>query len=210
MHNRYSPQLEANILLASGVGDFVNARKLADLKEMYNGPGRYYHTWEHMLDVLSYAMQLDLGTAGALAALFHDAVYDPKAKAPENETGSLELMQGSVHGISYDMLNQAEKYIAATAEHTTATWDTHPRFVGMFLDCDIVSIANPNWEQTVHINGCIRQEYMTVFPEADVDKGRKEFLRGWLKKPAIFLSAEFAHHEWQARRNIHRLISHDF
>src|SRR5262245_53040578 len=64
-----------------------------DLVKRHSEPHRHYHTLEHVAEVLKVVGRLSKyatdPNAVLLAAWFHDAVYDPKAK--DNELQSADL-----------------------------------------------------------------------------------------------------------------------
>ena len=202
---RYNPTLENALLAGSGLLQVVGSDKIQTLKAMYNGEGRYYHTWDHMLDVLSQTMAHGLGFNSHLAALFHDAVYDVTAK--DNEAQSMNLMVGMLKTGDYH--RQTLRLIETTARHGEAAWANTTPDERSFLDCDIAIMASESWERVAHEDWSIHKEYMEAHSVEDVIQGRRAFLTNWLKKPVIFLSPQFAHHEWQIRSNIYRLSTHD-
>src|ERR1700681_4021530 len=70
-------------------------QKFEEVRKSYAGPGRFYHTLDHILDVLAkveslapYAKHLN---ALKLAAWLHDVIYDNKAS--DNEERSVEFAE---------------------------------------------------------------------------------------------------------------------
>jgi len=61
-------------------------------KERYSEPHRFYHTWEHVLDLIDKAIDdKELSDELLLAIVFHDIVYDPMNN--DNEEKSAELFK---------------------------------------------------------------------------------------------------------------------
>lgn len=88
--------------------------------ERYEEKHRFYHTMEHLMDVLaglekSGALQDDL----FLAAVYHDAVYDPKAS--DNEERSADLFVSEAEQAKWDgsRVGAVRQYILDTKSHTT-------------------------------------------------------------------------------------------
>jgi predicted metal-dependent HD superfamily phosphohydrolase len=65
------------------------------LRDRYTHPGRRYHTLAHVRAVLATldALQPEQPDLTALAAFFHDAVYDPTAPSGDNERASAALFR---------------------------------------------------------------------------------------------------------------------
>lgn len=217
---KYTEAQEQSLLTVTGLKQRLTDTQLHQLKEMYNAPGRYYHVWNHMLDVLRAVWKLDLPAQErstlSLAALFHDAVY--KAGSKGNEVNSVALMHEMlVHPGGVD---NAAQLILSTRFHATQVAVALGPLHKKFLDCDILSIATQDWPIVVAQDLAIHKEYQAeIGTEARpfdstvkrlLDKGRKDFLRAWLECPSIFLDAELGvSHEWRARQNITRLLGHD-
>lgn len=71
------------------------------LKAMWNGPGRYYHNWDHARLLLGLAAEMKSYIEQdcnfdhlVIAILFHDAIYVPGSQL--NELMSAELFKGCV------------------------------------------------------------------------------------------------------------------
>lgn len=184
------------LLKVAGLSD----RQADVLATQHEGPERrYYHTWQHALDVAGRAFHAGLGRSGVTAGLFHDCVY--KVGSQDNEAQSIAAMCQMV-----DVDPEAVAMVAATAKHSVSSW-THgfePE-VEVFLDCDILSIAESDWDKAVQTDLNVTRELFEHYGEAAL-LGRRAYLEEWLRKPSIFLSKHFAEHEWQARRNIYRLL----
>lgn len=212
--NRHSKAQETELL--KELSTLMSPQELQMVKERHGEEaGRYYHTWDHALDVIAAVTRLPLQygetrQAHLLAALFHDVIYVPGAK--DNEERSATMLADLCPGSSSRAL--ANDLILATTTHGSATRrNTQVRFWD-FLDCDILGIAEPCWPLAVQVDWSVRAELIGAYGEEAVQAGRGDFLRNWLTEPSVFLGEFYgATHEWQARVNIHRLASytaHDF
>lgn len=212
---RHTEKGEQALLSMSDLIATVGKENLVRLKALHQMKGRYYHTWEHALAVLKTALELGLGDvsrrAYALAAVFHDSVYVAGEK--DNEARSAKLLFEMCARRELDSVFFAADLIASTAKHAIATTENIPPHHRDFMDCDILSIADPCWPVVIQNDWNVHAEYLQKFPPKFVLSGRKDFLENWLKKPSIFLGRTLGrHNEWQARQNIRRLIEvkHDF
>jgi len=208
--NRHSENQEKALL--KEVADIVFPRDLARVKAQYEEAGRYYHSWDHALDVIAAVTTLPLPygevrMAHLLAALFHDVVYVPGAKDNEARSADVlsELFPESV---------LARELVMATETHAVATRaNTDPRFWD-FMDCDILGIAEPCWPLAIANDWNVGAELVPVYGLEASAAGRAQFLANWLAKPSIFLGDFYGStHEWQARKNLTALIEfkgHDF
>ncbi len=189
----------------------VPAPVIVSLKRRYGEAQRRYHTWhhiEHMLDVFEETKNAFANPqAAALAILFHDAIYDPKAK--DNEARSAELLRREVQGaIDSDVLCLAEVFINATAKHQILDdlSDAQRSDCALFLDIDM-SILGADWPVYKTYAAQIREEYDHV-SNFLYRMGRRKVLKEFLKRPAIFLSDLLAHrYEAQAQENIERELT---
>ena len=208
--NRHTEAQETALL--EELRDIVAPDDLRQVKELYEDDGRYYHTWDHALDVIAAVTRLPLPQgekrqAHLLAALFHDVIYTPGAK--DNEARSANVLEEMCPGSSL-----ANELIMATVTHADATRDNTEPYTWDFLDCDILIIAEPCWPLAVQVDWNVRAELIGAYGEKAVQAGRGDFLRNWLTKPSVFLGQFYGTtNEWQARMNILRLANysrHDF
>lgn len=76
----------------------------------YEEPHRYYHTTTHLLDVVLQLSKLDnFDDELFLAAVYHDAVYDPQANDNEERSVSLfleEAKNASLNKLQIDSINR--------------------------------------------------------------------------------------------------------
>jgi predicted metal-dependent HD superfamily phosphohydrolase len=84
-----------NLLHGWGVAPIQADRTFEDVREHYAEPGRFYHTLDHVMDVLATVAQLASHArnlnAVQLAAWLHDVIYD--SKASDNEDRSAEYAE---------------------------------------------------------------------------------------------------------------------
>lgn len=211
----YTPTEEDSILLLSSLVERLPHETLAAVKANYNEPHRHYHAWHHALSVISWtnycSEMTDLKDYGpydfALAALFHDAVYD-SAGSPSNEERSVQFFRHHRHGGMGSEMLAVEHLIMLTAKHgKLASRDVTPT-EALFLDCDMASFGERRWELTLWNELNIQAEFLTRYTQEQVNVGRRVFLTGLLQKESIFLSKHFQElFEAQARHNITRLIA---
>lgn len=202
----FTDQEERAVLLAAGFSA-PYAPEIDKLRENYQSNVRYYHTWQHALNVLSWvntaSMQHfkdDVRHALGMAALAHDAVYDDLG-SPENERRSADLLPGEA------LL--ARHLVMLTAEHGKLTSDEVSLVGAYFLDCDMAAfLCDPRWEVVLCNDLNIRKELNLIYSEKEVSEGRARFLKSLYERPGgIFLSKYFKQeHERQARSNLWHLV----
>lgn len=76
------------------INNLVSPYCLEYLKSEYSGEKRLYHNWDHVESMLKWTKIFPYAPELTLAALFHDAVYDPMAK--DNEERSVDMMRSIV------------------------------------------------------------------------------------------------------------------
>ena len=208
----YTQFEENEILINSGLMGSLPSETLEAIKAQYNEPHRHYHAWHHALSVVSwvnYCASID-PLAGythyelALAALFHDAVYDTEG-SPSNEERSVKFLRQHNHGCG---MPATEHLIMLTAQHgKLSSRDVTPT-EALFLDCDMSSFGERRWEISLWNELNIHKEYLGKYTQEQVNMGRLHFLTGLYNKESIFLSQHFQDlFEAQAHRNIKRLIA---
>ncbi|HKB01825.1 MAG TPA: hypothetical protein VKD90_06375 [Gemmataceae bacterium] len=190
-------------LLTSFSANPADAHLLFDrLVAAYSEPHRFYHTLEHIHDMLAVAAKLTAAAAdpGAieLAIWFHDAVYDPKAKDNEDRSAELAIEWLRPLRIPEEILRHVAAMIRATA-HTSA--DVFDADTSVLLDADL-AILSADESRYARYAADIRREYAWV-EESAYRAGRAKVLQGFLARPRIYRT-ERMHTiaENAARRNL--------
>ena len=188
----------------------VPADLLATLKARHSEPQRHYHDWTHIEALLGHARSIESNLHDPLsviyAILFHDAVYDPRAK--DNERRSAELLLDTAPAISPECLTRARAMIEATEGHILPT-DLSAQELedcAHFLDMDL-AILGAAPERFDIYEAQIRLEYAHV-PANDFRKGRASVLRHFAEREALYFSDwGQKRFEAQARANLARSLA---
>ncbi|WP_159994656.1 hypothetical protein [Roseomonas sp. 18066] len=180
---------------------------LADLRARYARPGRAYHAWPHIEGMLARAAMLSPAEplSFTLAILFHDAVYDPRAR--DNERQSAALMRHVLAGyVDAALLDRADALILATETHRLPPGDAAlVADAALFLDLDLAILAGDPAAFSTY-DAAIRREYAHV-PEADYRAGRRAVLQKFLDRERIFFSDALGPEaEAVARKNLRAAI----
>jgi predicted metal-dependent HD superfamily phosphohydrolase len=177
---------------------------LADLAARYSEPSRHYHNLTHLQEMLGVISSLAGADPAApvvrLAAWFHDAVYDSRAK--DNEERSADLAEAVLTrlGLPASLVANVERLVLLTKTHSAEADDREGQ---VLLDADlaILGAEEDRYDDYAH---AIRREYAWVAEDA-YREGRRRVLDGFLKRPRIyFAEALFRSHEGWARRNLRR------
>lgn len=163
---------------------------LEKLRVCHAEPQRHYHDWTHIEALLAHLEsiedQINDPCAVLYAILFHDSVYDPRAK--DNERQSAAMLLESAAPISADSLALAHRLILATEGHRMPL-DLPPEAssdCAHFLDMDL-AILGASEERFDIYEDQIRREYAHV-PEADFRAGRSQVLRGFLDREVLYFT----------------------
>ena len=171
-----------DLLRSWGVEPTVADRAFEEIVRAYSGPGRFYHTLGHVLEVLatvdglaSYAKNLN---AVKLAAWLHDVIYD--SRASDNEERSGEYAERLCERLSIPEGRLVASLILKTKAHD-AEGDADAQVL-TDADVAILGASEPVYRDYA---GRIRQEYAWV-PEAEYRQGRRRVLAGFLSRPRIY------------------------
>lgn len=177
----------------------------AELIERHREPQRHYHTVEHIEAVLQHLQTLDAATpVTMLAALFHDAIYDPTAADNEERSAVLAIDQLARLGIDHAIIDDVAAIIRATAGHQLPQ---NP-VAGMaeFLDADL-SILGADAETYQRYAGHIREEYRHMSDD-DYRAGRAQVLEHFAERDDLYFTAPgLALWDEAARRNLRAELS---
>jgi predicted metal-dependent HD superfamily phosphohydrolase len=175
-------------------------------RRFYDVSPRPYHSWRHVRAVvgaLNRWLGPDLPPALLHAALWHDAIYDPKAA--DNEERSAEACAAHLRetGTSEEIILRAVALILSTKKHLPL--DDQPDALAL-LDADlwILGASERVYDRYARL---IRQEYAHV-PEDAYRKGRAAVLGKFLEREKIYFGSrpDVPVREARARENLTREI----
>jgi predicted metal-dependent HD superfamily phosphohydrolase len=181
-----------------------------EVRAAYSTPGRAYHTFDHVLEVMARwrEVERDVGwrqpAETSVAVLYHDAVYVPGRH--DNEAESARLMREAAARLLPELdAGRVEQLILFTARHGKLVPSDVDAEAALFLDCDMAILAAPP-ERFAEYQRQIAAEYSALPPEVYA-MGRRRFLEGVLAAPRIFLSEYFhARLDATARDNLRRSL----
>lgn len=162
----------------------------------YQQPARAYHNLKHLQHMLEQLQQRQLLTPTlALATWGHDLIYDPKASDNEEQSAQKFGDYLRQRGASNQLVNDVQRLILATKQHQSQQPDE-----AALIDADLSILGSPA-EQFATYQAGIRAEYGHVANWL-YRLGRRRVLQGFLSRPRIFTTAEFADLEQPARKNL--------
>lgn len=192
-----------------GLGD--DAAACGALLAHYDEPHRAYHTGAHVQACLRlYDGVRALAWRGSeveCALLYHDAIYDPKARDNEARSAALARADLARAGCAEDVIARIERAILATRTHELGALpgdDPHVLTdVALVLDLDLAVLASDIDTYRVYSDG-VRSEHSHV-SDALYRAGRSAFLRKILARQRWYWTEELhARFEARARANVAR------
>ncbi|MBL8257749.1 MAG: N-methyl-D-aspartate receptor NMDAR2C subunit [Pseudoxanthomonas mexicana] len=187
---------------AAGEGGALFAR----LKAAYAESQRHYHTLQHLGECLTafddVQAQAEHPHEVELALWFHDAVYD--IKGHDNELRSADWARDALldAGVAPASAQHVHDLVMAT-RHTAVPSDGDQQ---LLVDIDL-SILGAERARFDEYEQQIRKEYAYV-PGFLFRRKRREILKGFLDRPAIYSTPDFhAALEARARDNLRRVTS---
>lgn len=171
----------------------------------YAEPHRHYHTSTHIMFVLRHVHDASRASGAEpsaevlAAALYHDAIYDPRADDNEARSAVLAATHMSEIGWSYGRCGSLTALITATANHLARHDD--PGDTAILLDADLAILGAEPSGYHAYVNG-VRAEYDHV-DDAQWRTGRTAVLQHFLDHPRLF-ATDYMHaaFEHRARANI--------
>jgi predicted metal-dependent HD superfamily phosphohydrolase len=153
-----------------------------DICRHYAEPGRFYHTLDHVQNVLEIVESLGSCAqnlnAVKLAGWLHDVIYD--SRASDNEERSAEYAEQLCEKLSIPQGPLVASLILKTKTHdASADGDAQ-----VLLDADlaVLGVSEPAYRDYAEK---IRQEYAWV-PEPEYRIGRRRVLEHFLTRPKIY------------------------
>ena len=186
---------------AALTGDSPTARtEWAAVVAAWGQPHRRYHDLHHLAAVLGLVGELagaaDDPAAVALAAWYHDVVYDPRRG--DNEQRSAERARAGLTGlVPSARLEEVERLVLLTAGHDAAPDDADG---AVLCDADLAVLAGPP-ESYAGYASAVREEYGHLSDEV-FTAGRIAVLESLLALPALYRLPATAAWEPRARANL--------
>lgn len=188
--------------------------QLDELDALYRSPTRYYHTIEHVCEVLTHYRQVDDEGLWSrpdevyFAVLYHDAIYEYGAK--DNELQSALVAREQLSKWLPDRaldLDYIAHLIELTARHGALTPADVSDEEALFLDCDLAIIAS-SWARFEEYQAQIELEYTQVYTRFWYRLGRRRFLKKLAHQERLFLSPRFHERcDALARANLERALN---
>jgi predicted metal-dependent HD superfamily phosphohydrolase len=185
-----------DILSGWAVDPALADQTFEEVRAHYAGPGRFYHTLDHVQNVLqtveslgSYARNRN---AVKLAAWLHDAIYD--SRASDNEERSAAYAERLCEQLSIPEGRLLAALIRKTKTHD-ADGDADAQ---VLIDADLAILGANEPAYWIYAEQ-IHREYAWV-SEPEYRMGRRQILERFFTRPKIFHF--LTHLEAAARRNI--------
>ncbi len=180
-------------------GRLVVARTLARYGEAH----RSYHGTAHVLAVTSRCLVLCSAMASVdrdavlWAAVFHDAIYDPRSSTNEADSAALATEELRSAGAGVSLVDEVVRLVLLTAGHSVADADHNG---AVLVDSDLAVLGGTAEEYRRYVDG-VRREYAFV-PDDAWRIGRGRALTGLLALPRLFSTESMKPREVTARANM--------
>jgi len=148
-----------------------------ELTKAYMEPHRKYHNLSHIMRMFEVAKEkgIDLSAEQISAIWYHDAIYEISAASGENENRSADLAFRETGS------ELVRLFITDTILHTPKHWESK-----VVTDLDLYDLSQPDrYEEN---RAKIKEEFRSVYTEAQWSAGRTEWLKSMLRRDSIFVS----------------------
>lgn len=149
---------------------------LSEIIKMYSEPHRYYHTMEHVIDLIRKIMNLDLSIKEKeilfLSSVFHDIIY--VVGSSDNEKKSAEFFVNRCNEETSD-IKMVYNIIIDTKTHVPRNY-----LSDIFCDLDMYNLYYGNLEDLIRDEYNIYKEFYPKYGDKYVE-GRLIFLKDVLK-----------------------------
>ncbi|QCK17079.1 HD domain-containing protein [Mangrovivirga cuniculi] len=170
-----------------------------EIEKNYTSGSRYYHTLEHLSNMINEMENVESEIQNKDALLFsiyyHDIIY--KATKGNNEHQSALLFKRRVSKTSFPHIAECIAQIEATKEHKLSS----DKDTNILLDLDL-SILGASPEEYKRYCQNVRKEYW-IYPNFIYKKGRKKALKHILELDPIYKTEYFKDkYEARAKENL--------
>ena len=189
-------------LIANYSKDVALANELwNDIDLHYSSKNRYYHTLNHLENLLNQLLEVKNEIKDWNCILFtlyyHDIIY--KATKSDNEDKSADFAKKIMIKLSVakSIIDNCKSQILATKKHLF-NLDLD---INYFIDADL-SILGQDWDLYSSYYKNVRKEY-SIYPDLLYNPGRKKVLKYFLAMEKIFKTDYFYQKfESNARKNL--------
>lgn len=176
----------------------------------YCEPHRYYHTLEHIGEMLRIVNKLHHSPATFLelylSVWFHDVVYEPGENTNELRSAELAVEWLQKAGMSQELTNRVSELVRATAHFESQAHIANDETRTHLLDADLAILGSSEARYSRYAQD-IRREYSNV-SDIDYRKNRIIVLQHFLDRERIFYTPIlFAEGEEAARNNLRNELS---
>lgn len=167
------------------------------LLDRYLESHRYYHTLEHIIDMLCKLNDLGLLNDDSmfLAAVYHDIVYDPKKSDNEEMSVLLFISHSLTLDIPEDTITKVTNLIMMTKTHDTDNADESTK---VFIDADM-SVLTSDLKSLIEYEHKIFKEFQFADYYTEYKPSRLKFLselylKDWNKYPNLKSLINYVEH----------------
>lgn len=184
------------ILMDFGVAEYYayNISKFI-LKHIKN---KAYHNHIHIINMLDLDKELNFSIEEKIAILFHDVIYHPRRKDPENVLSSARYMKELLTSFSDNETIERISYIIMQTDYSNNETQN-----SKIMIADLYWLSSENFEDIKQIDSLIRLEHAHL-KESDWKKSRKSSLNK-IKKLQPF-TGDLLYKNDIFKKNIQRLI----
>ena len=129
-----------------------------DVINAYNEPHRFYHTLEHIEDVLKQLNNVDLLKHDELflAAVFHDIIYNPQSNTNEEDSAEFFIKSAHSSSLTGEQKEHIKQLILDTKYHKPSA-----QFSEEFIKADL-AILNSTFDKLIKYEKQIFKEFQFV------------------------------------------------
>lgn len=167
-----------------------------EIIQKYTESHRYYHNFNHIARMFEVAglYNLILTKEQYLAIFFHDVVYNPKRH--DNEEQSVKVFNDwcfNRKANNFDVKIVRQIILDTKLELPTIEESK------IVIDLDLYDLSTSRYFPNAVL---IEQEFLTCVTSAKFDKGRKEWIKSFLRRNTIYVSNWGKQFETKARTNM--------
>lgn len=175
----------------------------SEIKENYSGSKRYYHTLQHLENLLQVLSPIkakinDWDTL-LFTLFYHDVIYNATKGDNEKKSAEFAIVRMQTIDIVNIQIEKCKAQILATKKHILST-DSDTNY---FIDADL-SVLGHDWETYSNYYQNVRKEY-SIYPNILYNAGRKKVLKHFLAMDNIYKTNYFFQEfEQKAKENLQR------